>query len=221
MKVHFKKKIKSNSSRRWLERQLKDPYVEKAKKEGYRSRAAFKLLEMDDRFHFFKGKTCVVDLGAAPGGWSQVAYHRLSGSTKIVIGLDLKEFDALEGVQSLVGDFREADIQKELTHRLKGYPVDVVMSDMAASACGIPSVDHLRIMDLLEQSLDFAIHHLVKGGHFIGKVLRGGAEKELLIEARKHFEKVVHVKPPASRKDSAEMYLVALNFHGNVLSLID
>lgn len=198
------------SSTRWLKRQLNDPYVRQAKEDGYRSRAAYKLTELDGQFHVLgKGKT-VVDLGAAPGSWSQVA-QRLGCR---VIGIDLQEMEPLEGAIFLQGDFLEEEMETALLEALEGQPVHVVLSDMAAASCGHPQTDHIRIMALCETALDFALKTLASEGAFIAKVLRGGAENELLRQMKQYFSTVKHVKPEASRKDSAEMYVVALGFKG-------
>ena len=202
---------RTTSSQRWLQRQLNDPYVVEAKKRGYRSRAAFKLLQLDDRFHFLKAKCRVIDLGAAPGGWTQVSVERSKGGT--VIGIDLTPVDPVAGATVLAKDFYDEDAPELLTKLLDG-PADVVLSDMAASATGETQVDHMRIMGLAEAAHDFARSVLRPGGTFVAKVLRGGTERTLLDRLKKDFEKVRHVKPEASRADSAEMYVVATGFRG-------
>lgn len=203
------------SSQRWLQRQLNDPYVEEAKKRGYRSRAAFKLLQIDDQFHFLKPGGRVIDLGAAPGGWTQVSVERVnSGKTKgVVIGIDLTPVEPIAGATVLAKDFYDDDAPALLTELLGG-PADVVLSDMAAAATGETQVDHMRIMGLAEAAHDFAREILKPGGAFVAKVLRGGTERILLDRLKKDFEKVRHFKPEASRADSAEMYVVGTGFRG-------
>ena len=201
------------SSQRWLQRQLNDPYVAEAKKRGYRSRAAFKLLQLDDQFRFLKPDARIVDLGAAPGGWTQVAVERAKRGT--VVGLDLLPMAPIPGSTLLAKDFYDDDAPALLTKALGG-PADVVLSDMAASATGDPQVDHLRIMGLAEAAHDFARRVLKPGGTFVAKVLRGGTERTLLDLLKRDFAKVRHVKPEASRADSAEMYVVGTGFRGQV-----
>jgi 23S rRNA (uridine2552-2'-O)-methyltransferase len=203
------------SSQRWLQRQLNDPYVAEARKRGYRSRAAFKLLQLDDQFRFLKPGARVVDLGAAPGGWTQVAVERVKPerSGGKVIGLDIAPVEAIPGATLLAKDFYDDDAPDVLKAHLAG-PADVVLSDMAASATGDTQVDHLRIMALAETAHDFARQVLKAGGTFVAKVLRGGTERGLLDELKRDFAKVRHVKPEASRADSAEMYVVATGFRG-------
>jgi 23S rRNA (uridine2552-2'-O)-methyltransferase len=200
------------SSKLWLERQLNDPYVAKAKRLGYRSRAAFKLAEIDDKYKFLKPGGRVVDLGAAPGGWVQVALERV-GAKGRVVGIDLQEIEPIAGSELLVGDFLDEDAPDRLRTLLDG-PADVVLSDMAAPSTGHAATDHLRIMALAEAALDFALEVLAPGGTFVAKVLQGGSERGLLETMRRNFTKVAHVKPPASRKDSAELYVVATGFRG-------
>jgi 23S rRNA (uridine2552-2'-O)-methyltransferase len=204
-------KGRKSSSTRWLQRQLNDPYVAEAKRRGYRSRAAFKLAELDDRFGFLGPKKRVVDLGAAPGGWTQVAVERCPGGR--VVGLDLKEIEPIPGAELLVADFLEPGADDDLKRVLDG-PADVVLSDMAASATGHAATDHLKIMALLEVAAEFAAEVLAEGGTFVGKVLQGGAETELLAALKRDFRRVRHAKPPASRSDSAETYVVAEGFRG-------
>lgn len=200
------------SSTRWLRRQLNDPYVAEAKRRGLRSRSAFKLMELDDRFGFLKPGQKVVDLGAAPGGWSQVAAERVGAGKKgRVVALDLTEMEPIKGVTILTADFMEADGLARLTQALDG-PADVVLSDMAAPATGHPATDHLRIMALCEAALEFAIQSLAPGGTFVAKVLQGGTEHQLLAEMKRRFATVRHAKPPASRADSAETYVIATGF---------
>jgi 23S rRNA (uridine2552-2'-O)-methyltransferase len=211
------------SSQRWLQRQLNDPYVAEAKKRGYRSRAAFKLLQLDDQFRFLRPGARVVDLGAAPGGWTQVAVERVhpgrgrgdKGGDKggVVVGIDLTPVEPIAGATVLAKDFYDEDAPDILTERLGG-PADVVLSDMAAAATGDPQIDHLRIMGLAEAAHDFANQVLKPGGTFVAKVLRGGTERTLLERLKRDFARVKHVKPEASRADSAEMYVVATGFRG-------
>jgi 23S rRNA (uridine2552-2'-O)-methyltransferase len=203
---------RSVSSTRWLERQLNDPYVAEAKKQGYRSRAAFKLLQIDDKYHVLKPGAKVVDLGAAPGGWSQVAADRV-GEHGTVIGIDLLPIDPIPGADLIQMDFMDEAAPDELKRRLGGH-ASVVLSDMAASSTGHAQTDHLKIMLLAETAYDFAKDVLAKGGVFIAKVLQGGATGELLKLLKRDFAEVKHVKPPASRSDSAEIYVVALGFRG-------
>ena len=204
------------SSTRWLQRQLNDPYVAEAKRLGYRSRAAFKLLQLDDRFHFLKPGTNLVDLGAAPGGWTQVAVERIGilrhGKGKVV-GLDILEWAPVPGSTNLVGDFLADDAPDRLREALGG-PADVVLSDMAAPTTGHPATDHLRIIHMCEVALDFALTVLAPGGTFVAKVFKGGTERELLDLLKKSFAQVRHAKPAASRAESAETYVVAQGFRG-------
>lgn len=200
------------SSKLWLERQLNDPYVVEAKRLGYRSRAAFKLAEIDDKYKFLKPGGRVVDLGAAPGGWVQVALERV-GPRGRVIGIDLQEIEPIAGAELLVGDFLDEDAPERLRALLDG-PADVVLSDMAAASSGHAPTDHLRIMALAEAALEFALEVLAPGGAFVAKVLQGGSERALLETMRRGFARVAHVKPPSSRKDSAELYVVATGFRG-------
>jgi len=204
------------SQQRWLQRQLNDPYVVEAKKRGYRSRAAFKLLQLDDQFRFLKRGARVVDLGAAPGGWTQVAVERVKPEEAkggVVIGIDITPVEPIAGATVLAKDFYDDDAPEVLT-KLLGGPADVVLSDMAAAATGETQVDHLRIMGLAEAAHDFARQVLKPGGTFVAKVLRGGTERTLLDRLKKDFVKVRHVKPEASRADSAEMYVVGTGFRG-------
>jgi 23S rRNA (uridine2552-2'-O)-methyltransferase len=203
------------SSQRWLQRQLNDPYVAEAKKRGYRSRAAFKLLQIDDQFRFLKPGARIVDLGAAPGGWTQVAVERAKpkSGAGVVIGIDITPVEPVAGATVLAKDFYDDDAPAVL-QELLGGPADVVMSDMAASATGDTQVDHMRIMGLAETAHDFARQVLKPGGTFVAKVLRGGTERTLLDRLKRDFAKVRHVKPEASRADSAEMYVVGTGFRG-------
>ncbi len=198
------------SSTRWLERQLNDPFVAKARSAGYRSRAAFKLTEIDDRYRVLKPGQIVLDLGAAPGGWSQIAAERvraLEGRGR-VIAIDLLEMGSVPGVHFEVMDFMAEDAPERL-RALAGGPVDVVLSDMAPNTVGHKKTDHLRIMAVVEAAADYAIEVLKPGGAFIAKVFQGGAESEVLARLKRAFTTVRHVKPQASRSESAEMYVVA------------
>ena len=199
------------ASTRWLERQLNDPYVRRAKAEGYRSRAAYKLIELDERFELLKGAKRIVDLGIAPGGWSQVVRKRLPGS--IVTGIDLLPVDPIEGVAILQLDFMD-DRAPELLQEALGGPADLVLSDMAANTVGHPQTDHLRTMGLVEAGVAFACDVLRPGGAFVAKVLAGGADSDLVAELKRNFTAVKHAKPPASRKDSSEWYVIAQGFKG-------
>lgn len=201
---------RKNSSTRWLQRQLNDPYVAEAERLGYRSRAAFKLLEIDDKVKLLKPGVTVVDLGAAPGGWCQVAVER--GATKVV-ALDLLPVDALPGVTFLQMDFMDDEAPEALVATI-GEGVDVVLSDMAANTIGHKQTDHLRIMMLVEAAYEFAREVLNPGGAFVAKVLQGGTQNELLALMKKDFKTIRHIKPPASRKESAEQYVVATGFRG-------
>lgn len=205
------KKKRTASSRQWLLRQLNDPFVAKAKKEGYRSRAAFKLLEIQDKYRLIKKGSRVLDLGAAPGGWCQVA-TKITGDSGVVIGVDLTEIVPLAGVHFIQGDFLDETIQNAIIDAFKGHKAHVIISDMAAKACGMPDVDHLRLMDLLENAFLFALNHLENGGCFVAKVLRGGTEQTLLKSLKQCFSKVTHFKPNSSRAESAELYMVATGF---------
>jgi 23S rRNA (uridine2552-2'-O)-methyltransferase len=210
LKVRVKDKRKSQSSRQWLERQLNDPYVARAKREGFRSRAAFKLAEIDDKHHLLKSGARVVDLGAAPGGWSQVAAKRI-GQNGRVVAIDILEMDAISGVDFAKIDFLEADAPDKLKTMLGG-PADVVLSDMAANATGHRQTDHLKIMALVEAAAEFAAEVLKPGGAFLAKVIQGGTEGALLAALKRDFATVKHVKPAASRSDSAELYVLATGF---------
>jgi 23S rRNA (uridine2552-2'-O)-methyltransferase len=206
------RKPRKVSSRAWLERQLNDPYVSAAKKEGYRSRAAFKLLELDQKFHFLRKGARVLDLGAAPGGWSQVAHARAGESGKVV-GADILEIAPLSGVTLLQCDLLDARTPALLKEALGG-PADVVLTDMAAPTTGHRPTDHLRTSALFEAALDMAEDVLKPGGVFVGKVFQGGAAGALLARVKLLFREVKHVKPPASRAESVELYLVATGFRG-------
>ncbi len=209
-------KKRSESSRRWLERQLNDPYVHRAKAEGYRSRAAFKLIEVDDRHRLLTPGARVVDLGAAPGGWSQVAAQRVQSSEDAphVIAIDLLDMEPVAGVRFMKKDFLDDDAPDLLRAALGGHDADLVMSDMAGSATGHRKTDHLQIMYLCEVAHDFARQVLAPGGHFLAKVLQGGTEHALLAALKRDFASVGHIKPAASRSDSAELYVLARDFRG-------
>jgi 23S rRNA (uridine2552-2'-O)-methyltransferase len=203
-------------STRWLQRQLNDPYVEEAKRRGYRSRAAFKLAEIDDKYHLLKPGMTVVDLGAAPGGWSQIAAQQvglMAGKGK-VIALDLVEMEPISGVTQLNLDMTDPKTADRIREALSGKQADLVLSDMHAPAMGHKSTDHLRIMALVEVALDLAEEVLTPGGAFLCKVLQGGADMELVARLNRAFAKVRHVKPKASRADSAEIYVLATGFRG-------
>jgi len=199
------------SSTRWLERQLNDPYVKRAKAEGYRSRAAYKLLELDEKFGLLKGVKAVVDLGIAPGGWSQVVRRRAPVAR--VAGIDLLPTEPIDGVAILQMDFMDEDAPAKLKDAL-GVDADLVMSDMAANTVGHPQTDHLRTMALVEAGMEFAAEVLRPGGAYVAKVLAGGADNSLVAQLKRHFTTVKHAKPPASRKDSSEWYVIAQGFKG-------
>jgi 23S rRNA (uridine2552-2'-O)-methyltransferase len=218
LKTRIKKKRGlKNSSRRWLERHLNDPYVHRSKAEGFRSRAAFKLIEIDDRYKLLKPGTKVIDLGAAPGGWSQVAARRVGSNNEAptVVAIDYLDMDAIPGVAFLKMDFLEPDAPDRLIAMLGAAP-DVVISDMAAPTTGHRRTDHIRTMHLCEVAADFAISVLKPGGHFLAKTFQGGAENAVLDMLKKNFASVHHVKPPASRTESVELYLFAKSFKGRV-----
>lgn len=200
------------SSQKWLERQLNDPYVARAKREGYRSRAAFKLLEIDEKYHILKPGQRIVDLGAAPGGWSQIAAKVVGPKGKIV-GIDLLPIDPMAGVEFIQLDFLDETAPGKLIDMLGG-PADVVMSDMAANTTGHKKTDHLRIIGLAEAAIYFAREILAPGGAFVAKVFQGGTENQLLADLKRDFAVVRHVKPAASRADSAELYVLATGFRG-------
>ncbi|WP_129791582.1 RlmE family RNA methyltransferase [Sphingosinicella sp. CPCC 101087] len=197
------------SSTRWLERQLNDPYVRRAKAEGYRSRAAYKLIELDERFGFLRGVRKVVDLGIAPGGWTQIVRRQAPQAT--VVGIDLLPTDPIDGATILQMDFMDETAPDRLKEALGG-PADLILSDMAANTVGHPPTDHLRTMGLVEAALEFAVEVLRPGGAFVAKVLAGGADAELVAELKRRFATVKHAKPPASRKGSSEWYVVAQGF---------
>ena len=198
------------SSTRWLERQLNDPYVKRAKAEGYRSRAAYKLLELDEKFGLLKGLKAVVDLGIAPGGWSQVVRRRSPQAA--IAGIDLLPTDPIDGVAILQMDFMADEAPDRLREALGVEHADLVMSDMAANTVGHPQTDHLRTMALVEAGMLFATEVLRPGGAYVAKVLAGGADNQLVAELKRHFATVKHAKPPASRKDSSEWYVIAQGF---------
>ena len=204
------------ASTRWLTRQLNDPYVEEAKRRGYRSRAAFKLSEIDEKYHPLRPGMSVVDLGAAPGGWSQVAAQRIKVMTGkgTVIAVDVVEMEPISGVTALKLDLTDPDAAERIDDALNGKKADLVMSDMHAPATGHKQTDHLRIMGLVEAALDVAEDVLAPGGTFLAKVLQGSAGKELVARLNSSFAKVRHVKPKASRTESAEMYVLATGFRG-------
>jgi len=206
-------KSRKLSSRAWLERQLSDPYVARAKRDGLRSRAAYKLTEIDDKYKVFKSGSRVVDLGAAPGGWSEIATKRVGAKGRI-IALDILDMKPIPGVEFLHLDFLDNAAPNRLKELLGG-PADVVLSDMAANTTGHRQTDHLRIMALAEAAVQFAREVLAPSGVFLCKVLQGGTETNLLAELKRDFESVKHVKPPASRTDSAELYLLARGFRGS------
>lgn len=206
--VHVKRKsINKASSRRWLERQLNDPYVAEAQRLGYRSRAAFKIIEMDEQLNLFKPGMMVVDLGAAPGGWSQIA--AMKGCN--VVALDLLPMEPLPGVAFLQMDFMDEDAPEVLINALSG-PADLVLSDMAPNTMGHKQTDHLRIMNLVEMAYEFATQILKPGGSFVAKVFQGGTQGDLLQQMKRDFTTVKHIKPPSSRQESSEQYVVALGY---------
>jgi 23S rRNA (uridine2552-2'-O)-methyltransferase len=215
LKTKVRKTGLKNSSRRWLERHLNDPYVHRAQAEGYRSRAAFKLIEIDDRHRLLAPGRRVIDLGAAPGGWCQVAVAR-TGSTDakpLITAIDYLEMDPVPGVALLKMDFLDPEAPEKLIEAL-GAPPEIVLSDMAAPTTGHRQTDHLRTMHLCEAAADFAISVLVPGGHFLAKTFQGGTEADLLNRLKQNFRSVHHIKPPASRDESVELYLLAKGFKG-------
>jgi 23S rRNA (uridine2552-2'-O)-methyltransferase len=219
-KVKKKSGLKE-SSRRWLERHLNDPYVQRSKAEGYRSRAAYKLIEIDDKHHILKPGLRVIDLGAAPGGWCQVSAERV-GSTEerpLVVGIDYLEMDPVPGAAILKMDFLDDAAPARLVEVLGGPP-DIVLSDMAAPTIGHRRTDHLRTMHLCEVAADFAIAVLKPGGHFLAKTFQGGTEGGLLDLLKRNFRAVHHVKPPASRDESVELYIIAKGFKGRAADTV-
>jgi 23S rRNA (uridine2552-2'-O)-methyltransferase len=204
-------KGRTASSNRWLARQLNDPYVKQAKAEGWRSRAAFKLIELDTRFTLLRGVKRVVDLGIAPGGWAQVVRKQAPGAR--IVGIDLLPTEPIEGVVIFEMDFMADEAPAALTEALGGAP-DLVLSDMAANTVGHKATDHLRTMGLVETATDFAVQSLAEGGAFVAKVFAGGTDAALLTILKRNFATVKHAKPPASRKDSSEWYVIAQGFKG-------
>ncbi len=209
-------KKRSSASTLWLQRQLNDPYVALAKQEGYRARSAFKLIELDDKFHFLAPGKRVVDLGAAPGGWTQIAVQRVKSApdNPLVIGLDLLEMAPIAGAKTTQLDFLDDSAPDVLKEMLGGHKADVVLSDMAPNTTGMKDIDHLRIMGLLETAYAFACEILNPDGAFVAKIFQGGTEQNLLNEMKRRFKSVKHAKPPASRKESSEFYVVATGFKG-------
>jgi 23S rRNA (uridine2552-2'-O)-methyltransferase len=205
---------RTTASQQWLTRQLNDPYVAAARAQGWRSRAAFKLIELDEKFHLLHPGQRVLDLGCAPGGWTQVAVRR--GAAQVV-GLDLLAMDPVAGATLLQGDFNDPDMPERLL-ALLGGKLDLVLSDMAPNTTGHAATDHLRIIALAELALDFAVRVLAPGGGFVAKVFQGGTEREMLTPMKRLFAKVRHAKPPASRKESSEQYVVATGFRGPPLA---
>jgi 23S rRNA (uridine2552-2'-O)-methyltransferase len=203
-------KGRTTAQQRWLSRQLNDPYVAAARAQGYRSRAAFKLIELDDRFKLITKRSRVLDLGAAPGGWTQVALQR--GAAQVV-GVDLLPIEHIPGSTLIQGDFEDPEMPARLTSLLGGPP-DLVLSDMAPNTTGHAATDHIRIMVLAELALHFACQILSPGGSFVAKVFQGGSEKEMLVPMKQRFAVVKHAKPPASRKESSELYVIAQGFKG-------
>jgi 23S rRNA (uridine2552-2'-O)-methyltransferase len=207
-------KKRKNSSKEWLVRQLNDPYVSKAKIDGYRSRSAYKLLEINEKFKLLKAGIKIVDLGAAPGGWSQVASKIIKSnelaSSGTIIAVDLLEIQPIPGVFCLQNDFYDKKAQETIIEMLEGE-ADIVMSDMAANTTGHATTDHIRTLDLCEHALEFALKILKPNGHFIAKIFRGGAENTVLDRVKRNFHIVKHFKPSASRQESVEVYLIALN----------
>ena len=219
MKILYKKIAAHKSSAAWIQRQAHDPYVARAQKEGYRARAAYKIIEMNEKYHFFKNGQVVVDLGAAPGSWSQYVAREFPKSK--IFAMDLLEIKPINNVEFYQGDFttdealRWLEEKLNLSHDEEGKgTADVVMSDMAPNTVGHKKTDHLRQMVLLEYALDFALRALKKGGTFIAKSFTGGATNDLVKQIKEHFEDVHYIKPPSSRKDSVEMFIVANGFRG-------
>lgn len=198
-------------STRWLDRQLNDPYVRRAKAEGYRSRAAYKIIELDEKFHFLRGAKAVVDLGIAPGGWTQVVRNQIPKAA--VVGIDLLPVDPIEGATIFQMDFTDNKAPDIIIEALGGKP-DLVISDMAANTVGHKQTDHLRTMGLVELAVDFAVQYLTPGGTFVCKVFAGGTDGEILQILKRNFKTVKHAKPPASRKGSVEWYVIAQGFKG-------
>jgi len=205
-------RYRKSSSTRWLHRQLNDPYVAAAKRDGYRSRAAYKLIELDEKFNFLHGANSVVDLGAAPGGWTQVAVERAGRGN--VVAIDILEMDPVDGAVVLQGDMTDPVSDARILNELGGPP-DIILSDMAAATTGHRQTDHLRTMALCEAAVEFAMEHLAQGGTVVAKVFQGGAQAEFLARIKPEFEKIRHIKPDASRKESPETYLVAQGYKKN------
>lgn len=201
---------RTTGQQKWLQRQLNDPYVRAAQEQGWRSRAAFKLIELDEKFHLLRRGARVVDLGAAPGGWTQVAVKH--GAAQVV-GIDLLPMDPVPGSTLIQGDFMEDDMEARLKHVLGGR-ADLVLSDMAPNTTGHNMTDHIRIMALADLALAFAVEMLEPGGSFVAKVFQGGSERQMLEKMKRSFAHVRHAKPPASRKESSELYVVATGFKG-------
>ncbi|WP_051091316.1 RlmE family RNA methyltransferase [Methylopila sp. M107] len=215
MRVYTAKK-RTHASTLWLDRQLNDPYVQAAKREGFRSRAAFKLIEIDDKYKLLKPGQKIVDLGAAPGGWSQIAADRTGiadGKPGVIVAIDLLEMEQVAGVDFMVLDFLD-DAAPDILKSKLGGKADLVMSDMAANTVGHRRTDHLRIVAMVEAAALFASEVLAPGGAFLAKVFQGGAAGDLLTELKRDYAKVIHVKPPASRKGSSELYVLATGFRG-------
>ena len=208
---------RTTAQQRWLSRQLNDPYVVAARKQGWRSRAAFKLIELDDRFSLIRPGMRVVDLGAAPGGWAQVAVQR---GAQEVIGVDLLPVEPVTGARIIQGDFNDPEMPGRMREMLGG-PADLVLSDMAPNTTGHAATDHLRIIGLAELALDFAMQVLADGGGFVAKVFQGGSEKQMLVPMKRAFASVRHAKPPASRKESSELYVVATGFRPDRASALE
>lgn len=208
---------RKKSSVKWLQRQLNDPYVQQAQRDGYRSRAAYKLIEMNEKLQVLKPGIHVVDLGAAPGGWMQVAADLCKAETSgsIIVGLDLIEIQPPAHTRFIQGDFTDDDAPEKLREHMGTEVVDVVLSDMAPNTTGHGATDHLRIMNLCEMAFDFALEVLKPNGAFIAKTLQGGTENQLLLRMKQHFRVVKHLKPKASRQDSAEMYVIATGYKGH------
>lgn len=217
LKNHLKKvRGRTKSSQQWLQRQINDPYVAEAHRLGFRGRAAFKIIQLDEQFHFFKPGKRVVDLGCAPGGWVQVAVRKVKSTPEnpLVVGIDLLPADPVPGAKLIQMDFTDDAAPDKLKELMGGHPADIVMSDMAANTTGLHELDHLRIMGLLEMAYDFALQVLNPGGVFIAKIFQGGTENQFLAQMKKNFAVVKHAKPDASRKDSSEFYVVATGFKG-------
>lgn len=210
VKVKSKKK-RSKSSREWLQRQLNDPFVKQARVEGYRGRAVYKIKEMDEQFDLVKNGYKIIDLGCAPGSWVQHIVEKTKGNATI-IGVDLLEIEPIKQCSFIQGDFTDDSCLEEINKAVNGRKLNLVLSDMAPNTIGHGKTDHIRIMGMLEMALDFAIRNLEDGGDFVAKVFQGGTEKDLLLSTKKYFSKVKHYKPQASRKESAEMYLIAKGF---------